>query len=166
MRPLSEQKRKEIEEFLTKGKRKQHNKESYISLVLFKNKKEKRMRRSRAYYQYFNRVELDQFDIIHHRDENKQNDDIKNLELMTTEEHATNHHAGVKHRHHKPRINSNRLKDELINKIIDLSKKKEYKFQNGRINYSKIGRELQISNFTVARYIKEGGNKHGSISPV
>ena len=99
MKILSNKKRIEIEEFLTKGYRNDDSK--YIILKLKVNGKEKRMKRSRAYFQYFNRVELTIHEIVHHIDENKKNDDVKNLEVCSTEEHISNHHAGSK----KPRKN-------------------------------------------------------------
>ena len=94
MKPITKEKLLEIEEFLTKGERNKSGRKGYVVLKLNKNGKERRMKRSRAYYQYFNRIELNPFDIIHHRDGNKENDDIRNLDLITTEEHITLHHAG------------------------------------------------------------------------
>lgn len=89
-------------------------------------------------------------DVVHHKDHDKSNNCFQNLQVMNNYEHLSLHHAGSK----KPTSNqnpSNKLTKEKINKMIELSKKIIKK--NGRPNYSKIGKELDISGFTVARYL-------------
>jgi len=94
MKILSTKKKKEIEDLLVHGYR--NKSKGYIILVLAKTKKRNRktMKRSRAYYQYFFGVELEKDDIVHHRDKNSLNDDIRNLEIFNIEEHTSLHHAG------------------------------------------------------------------------
>lgn len=94
MKILSIKKKKEIEDLLIHGYR--NKSKGYIILVLAKTKKRNRksMKRSRAYYQYFFGIELKKDEIIHHRDGNSLNDDIRNLEILSLEEHTSFHHAG------------------------------------------------------------------------
>ena len=56
--------------------------------------KKKKYKRSRILFQIFHGVKLDKFDIIHHKDRNKENDHITNLQLITPEKHISMHHAG------------------------------------------------------------------------
>ena len=98
MKPLTKKKKDEIEEFLTKGYR--AKKGGYIILELYNKKKKKMMKRSRAYWQYFNRIEITPYEIVHHRDENRENDDITNLEVIDTKNfnHHTSLHSAGKRR--------------------------------------------------------------------
>ncbi len=95
MKRLSKEKRKEMEEFLVKGTRQKSK--GYIILVMDEDGKKKRIKRSRAYFQLIYGLELEMYEVIHHIDENKENDDIRNLELIDTEVfnyHTSKHHAG------------------------------------------------------------------------
>ena len=94
MKRLSKEKRKEIENFLVNGTRLKQN--GYIVLGIKRNKKTKRIKRGRAYFQLIYGLELTHNEIIHHIDGNKENDDIKNLELTNIEEHSSLHHGGSK----------------------------------------------------------------------
>jgi hypothetical protein len=80
-----------------KGKREKIN--GYIVYRDLNTKK--KYKRSRILFQIFHNVKLNPFEIIHHKDKNKENDNIKNLELTTQEEHTTKHHAGQKYKARK-----------------------------------------------------------------
>jgi len=148
MRILSQEKRKQIEELLTRGGRVKSK--GYILLRMIRNKKIIKMKRSRAYFQYFYRIELEKSDIIHHSDKNKLNDDLANLQLMNQEEHSSLHHAGQKKiTNHNPQ---NKLSIEKIMKIKELSKL--FIKKDGTPNYSNIAKEVGVSDLTVARYLK------------
>lgn len=67
-------------------------KKGYIYYI--DNKTKKSYKRSRILYQIYYNVKLEKCDIIHHKDGNKENDKITNLELTTPEEHTSNHFAG------------------------------------------------------------------------
>lgn len=59
----------------------------------------KRYKKSRLTMEFFLGRTLSPFEIVHHINGNKKDDYIFNLELKTTEEHATHHHAGNKHKY-------------------------------------------------------------------
>jgi len=67
-----------------------HNKRNSITF------KKKHYKLSRLKYQLKNNVKLEIWEVLHHRDGNSLNDNLKNLQLMTTEEHSSLHHAGFK----------------------------------------------------------------------
>lgn len=98
---------------------------------------------------YLNRILSDE-EIVHHIDRNKSNNKIRNLRVMDKREHLSMHHAGSK----KPTSNQNphnKLSKEKVKEIRKLSK--EILKTNGKPNCLKIGKMLDISGFTVARYI-------------
>lgn len=90
-------------------------------------------------------------EVVHHKDHNKLNNRINNLEVMKLSDHNSLHHAGLK----KPTTNQNpphKLSEDKIKKIKELSKTILKK--NGKPHFSKIAKELEISDFTVARHLK------------
>jgi len=88
--------------------------------------------------------------VIHHKDGNKKNNNIENLQAMKSEEHLSLHHAGLKKKGHKA---FNKTNKEIRKKIFELAK--EVKKINGHPNYSEIARRIgSISNFTIARILK------------
>lgn len=94
---------------------------------------------------------LDRFEIVHHKDGDRTNDLIHNLEVQTTSEHLSNHHAGSKKVGlYSP---SNKLKKEKVIEIKSLGKK--ILKSDGSPNCDKIGKTLGISGFTVSKYLKE-----------
>jgi len=108
--------------------------------------RKKHYKRSRILLQLHLNKKLELWEIVHHKDGNKENDDLGNLEVLNNEEHISYHHSGTRNRKNKPSTKSNKLKQEVINKIFQLSK-----ITN---NYSKIARELKISDNTIRRYLK------------
>ena len=93
---------------------------------------------------------LKENEVVHHIDGNKFNNDFKNLRIMDKREHVSLHHAGLTK--NKGKIPSNKLDPKKLEKIKLLSKTILKK--NGLPNYEAIGREVNISGFTVARYLK------------
>jgi hypothetical protein len=81
-------------------------KKGYIYYIYFNGKTKKSYKRSRILYQIYHNVKLSRFDIIHHKDENKENDNINNLELKNLEEHISGHHAGKRGRKNKNVLNN------------------------------------------------------------
>ena len=62
------------------------------------------MKRSRAYYQLIYGLDLEVWEIIHHIDGNRENDDIRNLEMIDTKNfnyHTSKHSAGTRGRKNK-----------------------------------------------------------------
>lgn len=95
---------------------------------------------------------LEQWEIVHHKDKNKLNDNIKNLGVLNTEEHSNEHNEELKKRkypNYKP-VNTTPLK--VQKRIKDIAKTMI------KINYSEIARLLkkegiEITSYTVAKYI-------------
>lgn len=54
----------------------------------------KHFRRSRILMQLHLDKRLDIWEIVHHKDGNRENDNIENLEVKDTSEHTSLHHAG------------------------------------------------------------------------
>jgi len=95
---------------------------------------------------------LNQDEVVHHKDHNKLNNNIDNLEVMKKKDHNSLHHAGLK----KPTTNQNpphKLNEDKIKEIKKLSKTILKK--NGKPHYSKIAEKVGVSDFTVARHLKE-----------
>ena len=94
---------------------------------------------------------LESFEIIHHKDGNKKNDSLENLEVQLLGDHVSNHHAGShKIGKYSP---SNKLNKSKVKMIFKLSKK--FINKKGIPNYSAIGRELKISGLTVSKYLNK-----------
>lgn len=147
-RPIRDDEREFLWEILEKGEKKGEYKDSkeYVRFYY----KGKNYKRSRILYQIYHNVILYDDEIIHHKDRNKQNDKITNLELKNSSEHMSEHHAD-KRKKYKERIKSNKLSEEIINKIFKL---KQEQIQKGiKVNYSKIADKLNISSQTVRGYI-------------
>ena len=83
------------------------------------------------------------FEIVHHIDQNHKNNDIKNLKLMTREDHSSIH--GGKKKNYPINCKRNRISPEKIQEILKLHKQ--------GLNYSEIGKILSVSDQSVRRYI-------------
>lgn len=94
---------------------------------------------------------LKRYEIVHHKDHNKLNNEFRNLEIQRDIDHASMHHAGSKREDQKSNP-SNKIDDDMIKKIKKLSKTIVKK--NGKPHFSKIAEKVGLSDFTVARYLK------------
>ena len=148
--PIREDERAFLWEILEKGEKKGEYKNSkeYVRFYY----KGKNYKRSRILYQIYHNVILYDDEVIHHKDRNKQNDKITNLELKTRYQHTSEHNVDLRKKH-KERVKSNKLNKEIIGKILQL--KQEQIDKGIKVNYSKIAREVGTSNQNVRRYILE-----------
>lgn len=126
-------------------KKKAHKKSSGYFYFSYKSRWYKR---SRIIMQLHLNKSLSPFEIVHHKDRNKENDSIENLEVLN----SSNHSKLDKHKPEgwKP---ANSIKPEIIKRV------KEIAAEMVKINYSEIKRRLdkegiKISDFTIGRYLK------------
>jgi len=89
MKELTDKDRKFLEE-LTNRKPQEHN-----GYMVF-NCKRKHYKRSRVLLQLHLNKKFEIWENVHHKNENKQDDRIENLEIMKTEEHISNHRNAKK----------------------------------------------------------------------
>jgi hypothetical protein len=113
----------------------------------------KTYKRSRVTYQLFHNVFLYPDELIHHKNEDKSDDHIVNLELITTEQHCSLHHAGKRRirrkiekkpkkskewfKNNKERIKKRSALYYLQNKDKIIKKKKEYYEKNKKKCYER-----------------------------
>lgn len=84
---------------------------------------------------------LSMYELIHHIDENPQNNNITNLQILTPEEHGSIH-GGKKQ--HRTLPAWNKTEPFIIKQILEFHKR--------GYNYSQISKLLRISDQTVRRY--------------
>lgn len=137
---------KEYREFLEEiSKRRAIKKSNGYFYYFYKGKGYKRARIIMQLH--LNKI-LSPFEIVHHKDRNKINDSIENLEVLNISVHSQLDKN--KPEDWKP---ANTINPEIVKKIRELSS------QMVKINYSEIKRKLEkegikISDLTIARYIK------------
>ena len=137
-------KEREFLESLLNLKPSKHN--GYYSYNKWIDNTIKHFKRSRVLIQLHLNKKLEIWEVVHHKDGNKENDKIENLEISDIGQHLSNHYAGKRGRNYKPRKKSNKLKQDIIDKIIELSKSIK--------NYSEISRIVGVSDETIRRYVK------------
>lgn len=116
-------------------------------------KDRKHYKRSRVLLQLHLNKKLEIWEIVHHKDLDKQNDNIDNLIITDLKRHTSNHHAGLKHKTKKGYNPSNKISQEKINKIIKLH-------QIDKLNYSQIAKKVKVSSETTRRYILKNSQKN------
>jgi hypothetical protein len=100
MKELSSEKRKEFE--LIKNKGYQETKNGYVYLTPWNSKSRKHYKRSRILLQLHLNKEFEAWEHVHHKDGDKTNDSIDNLELLENSEHNSLTHAGKKRKTQTP----------------------------------------------------------------
>lgn len=76
---------------------KQHrNKNGYFFVILLKNKKRKNIQIHTLVYETFHNNKLKSNECVHHKDENKENNYLENLEKMIKLHHNRFHMSGIK----------------------------------------------------------------------
>lgn len=143
-RPIRDDEREFLWNLLLEGQGMSSGKSKYIKFR-YKNKNYKR---SRIIYQLYHGVILYNDEIIHHKDRNRINDKITNLELKTGYEHRSEHNKDLRKKH-KERIKSNKLSKEILDRIFQL--RQEQIDKGIKVNYSKMAKELGISNQIIIR---------------
>lgn len=110
--------------------------------------KGKYYKRSRVIMQLHLKKILSPWEIIHHKDRNKENDNIENLEVLNNCSHSQLDKE--KPLGWKP---ANTINSKVVKRIKELAS------DMVKINYSEIKRKLEkenikISDYTIARYLK------------
>lgn len=98
MKDLKEEERKYIEMMVSL---KPNKRNGYIVFQKQIKGKRYRIKRSRAIMQLHLNKKLEIWEHVHHKDENRQNDQIENLEVIDTskfDNHTSLHHAGKRDR--------------------------------------------------------------------
>ncbi len=121
-----------------------------------------RYKRSRIKIMLYLGKWLELWEIVHHKDGNKENDDIDNLEVLNTFDfnvHASNHNAGLKKKFPDGWKPVHALRPEAIERIKELANEMREIDSRGKVNYSEIARRLnkegiKICDATVGRYLK------------
>ncbi len=139
------------------------DRKEYFYIVLYKNKKSKHKLVHILLYETFNDYKLKDDECIHHKDENRKNNNLDNFRLMTKKDHLSLHHKNkiiskkirkLWSKKRKRENNSNsKLKDGevwLIKKILD----SDY-YKSGRINQTFIGKMFGVNQMTIS-HIKTG----------
>lgn len=137
----------EIEELSTISKNKPFFKNGYYYI----QRKKKKYKRSRIFMQLFLGKKLESWELVHHKDGNKTNDSIDNLQVLNCSEHNAQHHNynNKKPEGWKP---ANTTDSEVIGKIKEIASKMI------KINCSEISRQLKkdgikITSMTIKRYL-------------
>lgn len=84
----------------------------YLHITLYQNKNPKTKRIHILLYETFNNYKLKKNECIHHKDKNKLNNYIDNLELMTKSEHNSLHHKNKKIGSNNPMFGKHRYGSE------------------------------------------------------
>ncbi len=134
-------------------KLKPQKRNGYLVFQKYVNGKRYRVKRSRAVMQLHLNRKLNISELVHHKDKNKENDSIENLEILNQEDHVSKHYAGRNNKKPKGWKPANTLRDEVIKRI------KHHAKAMIKINYSEISRQLKaegisVSDFTISKYLR------------
>lgn len=141
MRDLTQEEKEFLERIIKSCSHKRTNGYWYFTF------RTKHYRKSRVLLQLYLNKKLEVWEHVHHKDGNNQNDSLENLEVKDSHNHHSDHTIGLRNRKFKSRKISNKLSQEKINKILELSKEIKH--------YSHIAKIVGVSDFTVAEYIKK-----------
>jgi len=95
MRELTNIERFFLEDLSTHSPQKQGEYFFFNSYIGYKIK---RFKRGRTLLQLHMNMKFEVWEVVHHKDGDKENDDIENLCVLSREEHTSNHMAGSKWR--------------------------------------------------------------------
>jgi hypothetical protein len=104
---------------------------------------------------------LETWEIVHHKDKNKENDNLENLEILNDNLHAEKHHQDLINKKPSGWKPVNTLQESTIKRINELAS------EMIRINCSEISRKLKKEGinacpFTVKRYLIQDHNQNKS----
>jgi len=114
---------------------------------VFSEDEQKYMREHRLIMEKHLGRKLGIFEIVHHKDKNKSNNKLSNLQILSPEEHSSIHHACSKRPRSEYYTPHNKLSDKKIMKILILH-------MQGNKN-SVIAKRMKISSAVVKKYLKE-----------
>lgn len=151
MRKLTKKEREKLEDLLERSFQK---KNGYWTTRKREEGRYKSYKRSRILMQIHLNKKLEIWELVHHKDGNKENDDISNLEVLNGSEHMRKHHengdiSGKKPEGWKP---ANTTDPETVKRIQEIAK------EMVKINCLEIKRRLEkegikISGFTISKYL-------------
>ena len=120
--------------------------QKYNGYMRFTRKK-KHYKRGKVLLQLYLNKKLNHFDIVHHKDGDKTNDSIENLELTTQEKHNSHHKEVSKRKGHRA---FNKISIEIEKEIYRLCE--IHKHKSGLPHYEKIGEIVGLTGTTIRRY--------------
>ena len=144
MRELTKEEREFLEELLERTPT-QH--QGYWRYRITKDGRNCSYKRARVLMQLYLGKTLETWELVHHKDQNRENDEISNLEVLNASQ-ITNGN-GKKPKGWKP---ANTLESEIVDKI------KQIASEMVKINYSEISRRLEkegikVTSATIGRYL-------------
>ena len=150
MRDLTEKEKEKLEGFKNSNF---HKKAGYFIIRRKEEGFNKSYKRSRILIQLHLGKKLEVWELVHHKDGNKGNDEISNLEVLNASEHSAKH-AGIYGGKPKGWAPVNKLDSKIINRI------KEIANEMVKINYSEIRRRLEkekikLCDMTIKKYLLE-----------
>ena len=133
------------------------NTNDYFTVGLCRNKKHKIKKIHILVYETFNNCKLKSNECVHHKDENKENNNLDNFKLMTKSKHHSLHNSGENHpmfgihRFGKksPNFGNCKLNNNeiwLIQKILN-----SYLYKSCKVNQTYIGKMFKVSQSVISK---------------
>jgi len=137
------------------------NKDGYFRVDLYRNKKQYHKLIHHLVYETFNNYKLKNNECIHHKDENKENNNINNFKLMNKSNHVSLHHKGENNQN----FGKNRS-NEIKNKISISHKNNNLKDENKIKKIIEIKLLLDENKLSCRKIAKMTGFSHQMISKI